>query len=115
MGRHLLGEESEAVLCCLPGHGTQPEMDDQAANAGLLHCVQALSNGFGRAPDQVIAWLIDPAAEDPNAGRQAIRAGTAGLVLSRRDRLYVQPGDTLAKVVGREPLTAPKEKNLLGD
>ena len=65
--------------------------------------------------DQVIAWLIDPAAEDPNAGRQAIRAGTAGLVLSRRDRLYVQPGDTLAKVVGREPLTAPKEKNLLGD
>jgi len=65
--------------------------------------------------DQVIAWLIDPAAEDPNAGRQAIRAGTDGLVLSRRDRLYVQPGDTLAKVVGREPLTAPKEKNLLGD
>jgi predicted deacylase len=65
--------------------------------------------------DQVIAWLIDPAAEDPNAGRQAIRAGTAGLILSRRDRLYVQPGDTLAKVVGREPVTAPKEKNLLGD
>jgi predicted deacylase len=65
--------------------------------------------------DQVIAWLIDPAAEDPNAGRRAIRAGTDGLVLSRRDRLYVQPGETLAKLVGREPLAAPKEKNLLGD
>ncbi len=65
--------------------------------------------------DQMIAWLIDPAAEDPNAGRRAIRAGTAGLVLSRRDRLYVQPGETLAKVVGREPLATPRAKNLLGD
>ena len=65
--------------------------------------------------DQVIAWLIDPAAEDPNAGRQAIRAGTAGLILSRRDRLYVQPGETLAKIVGRKPLARPREKNLLGD
>ena len=64
---------------------------------------------------QVIAWLIDPAAEDPNAGRQAIRAGTAGIILSRRDRLYVQPGDTLAKVAGREPLAKPRAKNLLGD
>ena len=65
--------------------------------------------------DQVIAWLIDPAAEDPNAGRRAIRAGTAGLILSRRDRLYLQPGETLAKVVGREPLATPRAKNLLGD
>jgi hypothetical protein len=65
--------------------------------------------------DQAIAWLIDPAAEDPNAGRQAIRAGTAGLILSRRDRLYLQPGETLAKVVGREPLAAPRARNLLGD
>ena len=64
---------------------------------------------------QIIAWLIDPAAEDPNAGRRAIHAGTEGMVLSRRDRLYVQPGDTLAKVAGREPLTAPRSKNLLGD
>ncbi len=67
------------------------------------------------AKDQVIAWLIDPAAEDPNAGRRAIHAGTAGRILSRRDRLYVQPGETLAKVVGRKPLAAPRAKNLLGD
>lgn len=67
------------------------------------------------AKDQVIAWLIDPAAEDPNTGRRAIRAGTAGVILSRRDRLYVQPGETLAKVVGSTPLTAPRAKNLLGD
>ncbi|MHA1152585.1 MAG: succinylglutamate desuccinylase/aspartoacylase family protein, partial [Alphaproteobacteria bacterium] len=64
---------------------------------------------------QVIAWLIDPAAEDPNAGRRAIHAGTAGRILSRRDRLYVQPGETLAKVVGSTPLAAPRAKNLLGD
>ncbi len=65
--------------------------------------------------DQVIAWLIDPAAEDPNTGRRAIRAGTAGLILSRRDRLYPQPGETLAKVVGSTPLATPRAKNLLGD
>ena len=65
--------------------------------------------------DQLIAWLIDPAAEDPNAGRREIRAGAAGLILSRRDRLYVQPGETLAKVVGSTPLAMPRAKNLLGD
>ena len=63
----------------------------------------------------VIAWLIDPAAEDPDQGRRAIRAGTDGLVLSRRDRLYVQPGATLAKVVGTETLPDRRGRNLLGD
>ncbi len=85
----------------------------KAPAPGVLSYQVALGERVER--DQVIAWLIDPAAEDPNAGRRAIRAGTAGRILSRRDRLYVQPGETLAKVVGREPLAKPRTKNLLGD
>jgi hypothetical protein len=85
----------------------------KAPAPGVLSYQVALGERVER--DQVIAWLIDPAAEDPNAGRRAIRAGTAGLILSRRDRFYLQPGETLAKVVGREPLATPRAKNLLGD
>ncbi len=85
----------------------------KAPAPGMLSYEAALGEQVEKG--QVIAWLIDPAAEDPNAGRRAIHAGTAGIVLSRRDRLYVQPGDTLAKVAGREPLATPRAKNLLGD
>jgi hypothetical protein len=85
----------------------------KAPAPGVLSYAVALGDWIEK--DQVIAWLIDPAAEDPGAGRRAIGAGTAGLVLSLRDRLYVQPGETLAKVVGREPLATPRAKNLLGD
>ncbi len=85
----------------------------KAPAPGVLSYEAALGERVEK--DQVIAWLIDPAAEDPNGGRRAIRAGTAGLILQRRDRLYLQPGETLAKVVGREPLATPRAKNLLGD
>lgn len=52
----------------------------------------------------IVAWIVDPAAEDPANARQAVRAGTDGLILSRRDRRYVLPGMTLAKIVGAETL-----------
>ncbi|MEE8188604.1 MAG: succinylglutamate desuccinylase/aspartoacylase family protein [Kiloniellales bacterium] len=63
----------------------------------------------------VIAWLIDPAADDPTAARQAIEAGTDGLVLSRRGRRYVAPGMTLCKIVGTETLPKRAGRNLLTD
>ena len=75
----------------------------------------AVELGERVAKDQIIAWLIDPAAEDPNQGRQAIRAGTDGLVLSRRDRLYVLPGTSLGKIVGTQTLPERRGRNLLGD
>jgi len=75
----------------------------------------AVELGERVAAGDVVAWLIDPAAEDPNQGRRAIRAGTDGLVLSRRDRLYVLPGATLAKIVGTETLPERRGRNLLGD
>ncbi len=52
----------------------------------------------------IIAWLIDPAAENPPEGRQAITAGTSGLVLSRRNHKYVSARNSVAKIVGTEPL-----------
>ena len=52
------------------------------------------------------------------AARGALRGGAAYRLRVRqgaRAWLYVQPGETLAKVAGREPLATPRAKNLLGD
>ncbi len=85
----------------------------KAPGAGVLsyavECGARVKNG------DVVAWLIDPAAEDQDAARQAIRAGTDGLVLSRRDRRYVLPGRTVAKVVGTVALPGRKGGALLDD
>jgi predicted deacylase len=52
----------------------------------------------------VIADVIDPLADDPAASRLEIRCQTSGLVLSRRALKFVAPGDSIAKVVGKEKL-----------
>ena len=65
--------------------------------------------------DQVIAWLIDPAAENPEDARQAIRSRTDGLVLSRRMHKFAAPGTTVAKVVGRDALPGRRTGSLLED
>ena len=51
-----------------------------------------------------VAWLIDPAAADPAQGRREILARNDGLVLSRRQRKYVAPNESVAKIVGKEAL-----------
>ncbi len=61
----------------------------------------------------IVTWIVDPAAEDPAQARQAVRAGTGGLILSRRDRRYVVPGMTLAKIVGTKTLAARLGGSLL--
>ncbi|WP_022726864.1 succinylglutamate desuccinylase/aspartoacylase family protein [Fodinicurvata sediminis] len=63
--------------------------------------------------DTVIAELVDPEAEDDTTNRQSIRAGTSGLLLCRRLRKYVQAGESIAKIAGRDPL--PERKGLLLD
>ncbi|MFQ5774061.1 MAG: succinylglutamate desuccinylase/aspartoacylase family protein [Kiloniellaceae bacterium] len=63
----------------------------------------------------VVAWLVDPAAENPAAARRAIRTGADGLVLSRRDRRFVLPGMTVAKIVGSKPLPGRVGGPLLED
>ena len=62
-----------------------------------------------------IAWLIDPAAEDPAAGRQAIKARSDGLVLTRRAHKYVAAGMSVVKLVGKEPLDWRQEGQLMVD
>ncbi len=51
-----------------------------------------------------IAWLIDPAAEDPADGRTSIHSRTDGFVLTRRQRKFVAPNTVIAKVVGDRSL-----------
>ena len=63
----------------------------------------------------VVAWIVDPAAEDISQAREPVRAATDGLILSRRDRRYVLPGMTLAKVVGHRTLPERQGGSLLED
>lgn len=56
------------------------------------------------AEGEVIAELVDPLADDPRAARTPIKAGTDGLLLTRRLDKLVRPGDGIAKVVGTRPL-----------
>ncbi len=63
----------------------------------------------------LIAELIDPAAEEPRQGRREIRAGTDGLVLSRKAHKYVVQGNPIVKIVGHEPLESRKGGYLLED
>jgi len=105
-----------------PGPQPEPLCDATALEAcdtvrapapGVLAYAVAL--GAHVRKGDVIAWLVDPAAEDPAAGRRAIRTITDGLVLSRRLHRYVLPGMTVAKVVGTEPLPERIGKPLLED
>jgi hypothetical protein len=74
----------------------------RAPAAGVLSYAVDLGQQVGEG--ETVAWLIDPAAEDPAAGRREIKARTDGLVLSRRVHKYVAAGMTVAKVVGTRPL-----------
>lgn len=70
--------------------------------AGVLSYKVALGDQVKEG--QVIAELINPSADDPAKGRQAIVSRASGLVLSRRLFKYVMPGATVAKIVGNQPL-----------
>jgi predicted deacylase len=62
----------------------------------------------------VLADVIDPLADDPASARAEIRCEASGLVLSRRAQKFVAPGDSIAKVVGKEKL-AYRKGQLLED
>jgi predicted deacylase len=66
--------------------------------------VYAAALGDHQKTGDVIAWLIDPAAENPDTARQAVVSPTDGLLLARSAPRYVRAGDCLAKVVGKAPL-----------
>lgn len=51
-----------------------------------------------------IADIVDPSGSTPGGARRSVRSGANGIVLSRRLRRLVSPGDVIAKIVGTEPL-----------
>jgi predicted deacylase len=74
----------------------------KAPDTGILSYCVALGETVSKG--DLVAWLIDPAAEEPREGRQAIRAGTDGQVLSRRSLKYTRAGWSVAKIAGTAPL-----------
>jgi predicted deacylase len=70
----------------------------KAPAAGVLSYTREL--GEPVAQGDLVAHLIDPAAEDPAKARTEICSGTDGFVLSRRVYKYVTAGLTVAKIVG---------------
>ncbi|MCD7060399.1 succinylglutamate desuccinylase/aspartoacylase family protein [Pelagibacterium xiamenense] len=74
----------------------------RAAKAGLLAYRVKLGERVEKG--QPIADLIALEGPDAFTARTPILAGTAGLVLSRKLTKYVVPGDSIAKIVGTEPL-----------
>ena len=82
-----------------------------APASGVLSYAVELGQSV-RAGD-TIAWLVDPAAEDPESGRQAIAARSDGLVLNLRRLKYVVAGFAVARIVGSEPLPWRSEGQLM--
>lgn len=59
-----------------------------------------------------IADIVNVLSDDPRLARQPIYAGTDGLLVTRVNSRLAIPGDTIAKIVGREPLAARIGKKL---
>ena len=85
----------------------------RAPSAGVLSYVAELGAEVRRG--ETLAWLIDPAADDPANARREIVARTSGLVLTRRVHKYVVAGMSVAKIVGTEPLAWREEGQLMLD
>lgn len=70
----------------------------RAPAAGVLVYQQPL--GARVAKGDLIAEIVDPLADDPATARTPVRTITDGLLLSRRTRLLVRPGQAIGKIVG---------------
>ena len=84
----------------------------RAPDAGILTYPNPL--GKELKAGELVAELVDPFADDPRSARTPIATQTDGLLLSIRRDNFVRPGQTVAKVVGREPLP-DRTGNLLED
>lgn len=100
-----------APLC----EGTRLDATESLRSPGNGILSYAVEPGATVEKGDLIATLVDPAAEDPLRGRRELRAGTSGLVLSRKTHKYVAQGMSVAKIVGTEPLESRKGGYLLED
>jgi predicted deacylase len=83
----------------------------RAPVAGVL--VYRRELGARVSKGDVIAEIVDPLADDPAASRTPVRTITDGLLLTRRTRLMVRPGQAIGKIVGTVDL--PTRKGALLD
>ncbi|MBT5416196.1 MAG: succinylglutamate desuccinylase [Rhodospirillaceae bacterium] len=84
----------------------------RAPRAGIVAYRAAL--GEEVAAGDAIAEILDPMAEDTAKARTPVHAATAGPVFTIRADKFVRPGDTIAKIRGRDPLP-DRTGNLLED
>ena len=84
----------------------------EAPATGIVAFRVALGDVVARG--DVVAEIVDPAADDPAAARTPVFSPTAGLVYELADRRFLWQGDTVCHVAGREPV-AGQRANLLGD
>ncbi len=63
----------------------------------------------------VVAVIVDPAAEDPKRARSEVRTVASGLLFTRRIARYARAGDVLVKVAGATPLADRVGGSLLTD
>lgn len=81
--------------------------------AGVI--AYAVELGDRVAKGDLVAEIVDPAAADPNKARNAVYAGTDGLLLSRMFDKLVRPGQGVCKIVGKDPLPDRLAGNLMED
>ena len=85
----------------------------RAPRSGVLVYKAALGDQLRKG--DLIAWVVDPAANEPTAARTEVRSPTDGLLLTRVSRRFVQASGNVAKVVGRDPLEDRQAGKLLSD
>lgn len=84
----------------------------KAPAAGIL--VYAVPLGAEVRKGDLVAEIIDPMADDPNAARVPAVSAADGLLFTRRMLKLVRAGEPIAKVIGRE-LLAHRTGKLLED
>lgn len=74
----------------------------RAPITGVLAYEVALGEAVARG--DIVAWVIDPAAEEPAQGRHAVRATTDGVVMALNGMKYAFAGWSIGKIAGWVPL-----------
>ncbi len=67
------------------------------------------------AKGEVVAGLIDPAAEDPSSARTDLTSPVAGVLVGRHLMKLARPGERICKIAGRESLAHRKAGKLMLD
>jgi len=85
----------------------------RAPATGVLVYRRALGEPVARG--ELIAEVVDPAAEDPSRARTPVVSRASGLLLDRRADRLVRRGERIGTVAGREPLAHRRPGALLED